>query len=97
MKLQQDNKLITGLIPKGKGAATVAALKEKLNIDSANVSGGRSDLFDRSDRAIESEALTVVVSTEQADEVFSFLYDELNIGRAHNGILFQTPLKSSTP
>lgn len=96
MNLLNDQKLITCLIPKGRGGEAVAALKEEMGVDCANVSSGRSDLFQHSDKEIESEMVTAVVAAEQADEVFSFLYERLEIGQPHNGILFQNPLLSST-
>jgi len=91
-----DQKLITCLIPKGRGSEAVAALKEEMSIDCANVSSGRSDLFQHSNKEIESEIVTAVVSEAQADEVFSFLYEKLEIDQPHHGILFQNSLLSTT-
>ncbi len=95
MNIETNNKLITCLIPKGKGVETIAALKDEKHILGANVYGGRSNLFQGS-KEIESETLAVVVAEERCGEVFEFLYERLEIGLPHNGIMFQSELASST-
>ncbi len=96
MNLETNNKLITCLIPKGEGINTITALKEEKSVVSANVYGGRSSLFQQDGKEIESETLAVVVPEERAEEIFEFLYEHLEIGTPHRGILFQTPLSNAT-
>ncbi|MBT3196210.1 MAG: hypothetical protein HN842_04400 [Gammaproteobacteria bacterium] len=98
MNLQTENKLITCLIPKGAGVATISALKEELQVNCANVYGARSNLFQPGSKETESESetLTVVVAEARAEEVFNFLYEKLEIGTPNHGIIFQTPLSLST-
>jgi nitrogen regulatory protein PII len=95
MNIETNNKLITCLIPKGEGVATISALKDEKQVNSANVYSGRSNLF-YSGKDLESETLAVVVAEERADEIFDFLYERLQIGTHHRGIIFQCPLTSST-
>ena len=96
MNLESDNKLITCLIPKGKGVKTISALKDEKQVNSANVYSGRSNLFRADGHEIESETLAVVVPEERAEEIFSFLYEQLEIDSPNNGILFHNPLSSTT-
>ncbi|MBT3308025.1 MAG: hypothetical protein HOL04_05680 [Gammaproteobacteria bacterium] len=96
MNIETNNKLITCLIPKGEGVAAITALKDEKQINSANVYGGRSSLFQIAGNDMESETLAVVVVEDRADEIFDFLYEKLEIGRHNHGIIFQNPLASST-
>lgn len=95
MNIETNNKLITCLIPKGEGVAAITALKDEKQVNSANVYGGRSNLF-YTGKDLESETLAVVVAEERADEIFDFLYEKLEIGTPHHGVMFQSPLTSST-
>ncbi len=95
MNIETNNKLITCLIPKGEGVTAITALKDEKQVESANVYGGRSNLFYAGTEQ-ESETLAVVVTEERADEIFDFLYERLEIGTPHGGIMFQNPLTSST-
>ncbi len=95
MDIETNNKLITCLIPKGEGVSTISALKDEKQINGANVYGGRSNLF-YVGKDLESETLAVVVPEERADEIFDFLYERLEIGSKHHGVMFQCPLTSST-
>ena len=95
MNIETNNKLITCLIPKGDGVAAISALKDEKQVNSANVYSGRSNLF-YTGKDLESETLAVVVAEERADEIFDFLYEKLEIGNPHRGIMFQSPLTSST-
>ncbi len=96
MNLENNNKLITCLIPKGSGVSAITALKEEKQIEGANVYSGRSNLFHHSHKEVESETLAVVVPEERADEIFEFLYKTLEIGTPNHGIIFQNPLLSTT-
>lgn len=96
MNIETNNKLITCLIPKGEGVAAITALKDEKQVNSANVYGGRSNLFHRAGTELESETLAVVVAAERADEIFDFLYEKLEIGSPNHGLIFQNPLSSST-
>ncbi len=89
MKVLIDKKLITCIIPKDKAIAVAKLLHEEKGINTANVSSGRG-------RGVvepvnfsgwyEVEILTVVVSQGEADEIFNFIYDEADVGRARGGL-----------
>ena len=40
--------------------------------------------------------LTVLVDETQADEVFEFLYSELNLDQPHQGMIYQEAVSRST-
>ncbi len=45
---------------------------------------------------IAMRVLTVVVSEEQSNEIFEFLYDTFNMYEAHNGMIHQQKLLNMT-
>lgn len=77
-------------------------LKQELGIIMANVNHARGSgrLTPLTERGVgeqtEKEILTVVVSEEQAEEVFSFIFFNAEINRPHGGIIFQSALNLAT-
>lgn len=99
MEILTDKKLITCIIPKGKAIEVVRSLHEEKGLNTANVSSGRG-------RGVveppgftgwyEVDIITVAVSQDEADEIFQFIYEKADVGRAHGGIIYQGVLTSST-
>ena len=99
MKILTDKKLITCIIPKGKAIGVARLLHEEKGINTTNVSSGRGrGLVDPIGFSgwYEIEILTVVVSQGEADEIFNFIYEKADVGRAHGGIMYQGGLNTST-
>lgn len=97
------HKLITCILPKGVAMSVVGTLETEKGITTANVSNARGmgKLTPRAYRALgdqtEKEILTVVVTENQADELFEFIYHEAQINRPHGGLMYMCRLQTSTP
>ncbi len=100
---REQSKLITCILPKGAARTIMAALKSRYGIITANMNFARGvgRLTPLAHRGIgeqtEKEILTVVVSEEQADEIFTFIYHEAHINRPHGGLMYIHPLQQSVP
>ncbi len=96
-----SQKLITCILPKGISLGVVKTLKEEKGIVTANVNTARGvgKLTPLAYRGIgeqtEKEVLTVVVPSEDADEVFGFIYDEAGINRPHGGLIYMSSLEKA--
>lgn len=95
-----DLKLITVIVPQGKGMALLHALYEKKMLRAALGTARapftqvkRTGGLPRTVRhSVEKDILTVVVPAEKADEAFGFLFDIANVGAQHGGFMFQGSL-----
>ncbi len=102
MKTLTDRKLITCLLPKkdSKAFEVAKALHDEKGIETANVSSGRgTGLVKRVSYGVwvEVDILTVIVSEQQADEIFNFIFEKADINRPHGGFIFQGVLGNATP
>lgn len=97
-------KLITCLLPKGNALALLKQLKEEKGITRANVNsargsgmatpvGGKKGLG----KEVEKDVLTVVVDSQEADDVFEFIYHSAGISRPHGGFMYMTALAAAVP
>ena len=97
-------KLITAVLPVECDALGVMeGLRTDLEVLAAEVHVGRgaSHLSPTSSRRrigdlSEKKVLTVVVPDDQAETVFTYVYDKARMGRAHGGLLYQQALLRST-
>jgi len=93
-----NQKLITCILPKGICFDVVKSLKEEKGIVTANVKTARGlgKLTPLAYRGVgeqtEKEILTVAVPSEDADEIFGFIYDEVRIDRPHGGLIYMSNL-----
>ena len=77
-------------------------LKAKLRIVAADVhnASGEGRSTPLTHRGIgersEKEILSVVVTAEQADEAFEFIYHQADINRPHGGLIYQSRLDRTT-
>ena len=102
MQLDDNNKLITCFLPKGTGIDVIEKLKNEKGIVTANVNSARGiGKFTRLGKGLgeqtEKDLVSVIVSSDQADEIFEYIYDIANINRPHGGIIFTSNLQYSTP
>ncbi len=102
MKTLTDRKLITCLLPKKDSKAFEMAklLHDEKGIESANVSSGRGTGMVKSISYgvwVEVDILTVIVSEQQAEEIFNFIFEKADINRPHGGFIFQGDLANTTP
>lgn len=90
-----DLKHIECLTPHRRGIEIIEKL-EKLNIFTANRSFAKGTSANSTD-PIEVEVITLIVEAQRADEIFEFLYNELELDKPHNGLIYQSTIKRITP
>jgi nitrogen regulatory protein PII len=98
------HKLITIILPKGKGRAKALVQQlvfdcgvNRVNINHARGLGRLTPLQHRGvGESSEKEIVTVVVEESKADEIFEFIFYAAEINRPHGGLMFQQPLLATT-
>ena len=96
------HKLITGILPKGKGFDVLKKLKGEKGIITANVDSARGmgHLTPEAHRGIgeqsEKEILNVLITAEQADAIFEYIYEISEINKPHGGLIYMTSLQRAT-
>ena len=96
--MHAKRKLITCILPKGAAAPMLRRLKDEKGIEACDINNARGVgryTHWRSQRlgdVVEKEILKVVTGTEQADEIFEFIFYEADINRPHGGMIFMTPI-----
>ena len=97
-----ESKLITAILPKGVSLGVIKKLKEEKNIVTANVNFARGtgkltplkyrdDVVER-----EKEILTVIVTKENSDEIFEYVYNIADIDKPHGGVMYMYSLGKSS-
>ena len=92
-------KLITCFLPKGKAIEIVGLLNDERGIFSSSVTSGRGrGLVESVSFGAwgEVDILTVVVSADEADDTFEFIYDRGDVDRLNGGLMYQVGLTGST-
>jgi len=98
-----DSKIITCILPKGRGIIVLKALREQHNIIAATINNARGvgKITPLSYRGIggssEKEILSVVAPAEGCDELFGAIYELAEINRPHGGLMYQSALGCATP
>jgi len=94
--VDRNIKCITCFLPKGAGIRLVEMLHNEKNIDSTNVHTGRGLRTVESVKDYgawtEQDILTVIVSAEQAEEIFAFIFFEGELNKPAGGFIYQTSL-----
>lgn len=94
-ELLSHAKMITCILPAGKSAALIRALKKEKGIITAGVNHARGTgrLTPLAYRGIagqtEKEIFTVLVEADMADDVFKDIYHLAGIGQVHGGLMYQ--------
>ena len=89
VKFETSTKMIACILPKGRARALQQSLVDEKNIHGGNFHYGRGVGRDSHirDRGIgeqqEREIFEVVVSAEQADEIFEFIFFEAGMDEPH--------------
>lgn len=89
-------KLITCNIFGHHGLDMIKRLKDEKGIAKANKSSARGTSSQYNYSFKEIEVLTVVVEDHEADEIFGFLYSELEMDKPHRGMIYQSSLGRSS-
>jgi hypothetical protein len=74
-----------------KAASLINDLKEKMGIVTADRSRARGTSLLNS-TGEEMEVITVLVSKDQADEVFEYIFFEAGLNKPHQGLIYQQEL-----
>ncbi len=96
------SKLITCILPRGKGLPVVRALKEEKALISAHVNSARGTgrMTHRAERKqiteTEKDILTVIVPQNCEDEIFGYIYETAGIGEPHGGLMYMTDLSAAS-
>lgn len=96
-------KLITCILPRGRGQPLMAALVRDKGIDAVDVHHARgvgriTPLAHRGlGETSEKDILTVAVPAERADEIFEYIYFEGGVDRPHGGLIWMNALAACTP
>lgn len=99
---KERHKMITCLLPKGKGIAVLKILKDELNVVSAHFNHARgSGIFTTENKwgigqQVEKDVVQVIISEKRADEIFDFLYERAEINQPHGGFMYMAGLENST-
>jgi len=96
-------KLITAILPKGKGVPLQKSLIEEKGIHSAVIHHARgvgrfSSIQNRGlGGQQEREILDVTISADEAEEIFEYMFFTGELNHPHGGILFMTSIPATTP
>ncbi|MBK1648792.1 hypothetical protein [Rhabdochromatium marinum] len=99
---EQAQKVITCILPMGRGMALLNRLvKEKgltaVDIHHARGLGRITPLRHRGiGEMAEKEILTVSVPAAEADDLFEFIYTTAEVNRPHGGLIFMQKLHTAT-
>lgn len=91
-----EYKIITCLLPEHKAISVLQKLFDDKGIITANKSNARGSSFMTHVTWIEMEILEVVVTSEKADEIYDYLFNETEINAPHGGLIFQHKLSRSS-
>ncbi|RKZ36947.1 MAG: hypothetical protein DRQ37_03035 [Gammaproteobacteria bacterium] len=96
------HKLITCILPKDVAVPLTKTLRDDRGILAANFNfaRGMGRITPLAYRGVgeqsEKEVVNVVVTADQADEMFEFIFREAHIDRPHGGMIYMTPLTQTT-
>jgi nitrogen regulatory protein PII len=101
MYLDQHARVITCILPAGYAHAVLQKLYEDKGISRAGFYhvrgvGGSGALRSSFVEQTEKDVLAVVVRKEQADEIFTYLYEAAEIYRPHHGFMYMQKLEKAT-
>lgn len=98
-----NDKLITCILPKGLALPVLKKLKEEKGIIRADIKSARGmgKITPLAYRGVgeqaEKDLLNVIVSQNEADDIFYYIYEEADINRPHGGIIYMRQLGMATP
>ena len=96
MNLLGDVKLITCVLPGGRGVELVEALHEELAVATATLAKGRGISARGGPFSEEMDILSVLIEAERANEVFEYIYFRAEVHDQIHRFMFQVPLARGT-
>lgn len=97
-----SDKLITCILPKGVALPVLKKLKDEKGISRVNINSARGmgKITPLAYRGIggqtEKEIMNIVVSEDDADDVFEYVYLEAEINQPHGGMIYMCSLAKAT-
>jgi hypothetical protein len=100
-----QSKLITCMLPDdGRAQELIIALKVDKGVITANMFHCRGigvmdkpGRFGRVPAPRSVQVVTIVVPDQRAEEIFEYVYEQVDIDRPNGGFMYQMPLMSATP
>jgi hypothetical protein len=89
-------KLITCILTKPIAIEMITRLKNEKNIITANTTHARGTSSKSEYMMKAEEILTVLVDASKADDIFYFLFSELELDQPHQGMIYQEAVSKST-
>ena len=102
MSLEIDSRLISCVIPKGRGAPLQRALADNKAIHNATLYHGRGvgKNFHGAGRSMgdqqERDILEVIVQQGKCDEIFEYIFFEAQINEPHGGIIYVSKVSKNS-
>ena len=102
MSLEKDRRLISCVVPKGRGAPLQKALADNKAIHNATLYHGRGvgKSLHGTDRSMgdqqERDILEVIVEQEKCDEIFEYIFFEAKINEPHGGIIYVSKVSKNS-
>jgi nitrogen regulatory protein PII len=95
-------KLITCILPKDHAIPLMKKLHKEKGVTAMSVhharGAGRSGLTRHGmGHYVENNILTIAVSSEEADDIFNFVFTQAGINADHRGLIFMEKLARMTP
>lgn len=89
-------KLITCILTKPIAIEMITRLKEEKGIITANTNHARGTSSKSNYLMKAEEILTVLIDASIADDIFYFLFNELELDKPHQGMIYQEAVSKST-
>ena len=102
LSLGTDSRLISCVVPKGRGAQVQKALAEKKAIHNATLHHGRGvgKSLHGANRSIgdqqERDILEIIVRHDKCDEIFEYISFEAKINEPHGGIIYVSKVSKNS-
>jgi len=102
LSLETDSRLISCIVPKGRGAPLQKALADNKALHNATFHHGRGvgKSLHNANRSIgdqqERDILEVIVGQDKCDEIFEYIFFEANINEPHGGIIYVSKVSKNS-
>ena len=102
LSLETDSRLISCVVPKGRGAPLQKALADNKALHNATLHHGRGvgKSLHSANRSIgdqqERDILEVIVGQDKCDETSEFIYFEAKINEPHGGIIYVSKVSKNS-
>ena len=102
LSLETDSRLISCVVPKGRGATRQKALADNKAIHNAILHHGRGvgKSLHSANRSIgdqqERDILEVIVGQNKCDEIFEYIFFEAKINEPHGGIIYVSKVSKNS-